>query len=300
MSQFIQLLAVGVAKGSYYALIALGYTMVYGIVKLINFAHGEVYMLGAFIGLGVFNLGADHLGWQAGGPVPLAACLLVAALVTPVLGLGLERLAYRPLRDAPRLAPLITALGASFALQQFVAVFITRDYPAYPALFPDWSYDVLGASIRGLWVFMAGLAVALMVGLDTFVRRTRWGQAMRATSEDRDTARLMGVDVDRIVALTFAIGSALAGVGGVLAGLHTGQAHFAMGFIAGLKAFTAAVLGGIGNINGAVLGAYVLGILETYGAFYLGGKWQDVFAFAVLIIVLVVRPTGLLGERVAA
>jgi branched-chain amino acid transport system permease protein len=300
VAQFIQLLAFGVAKGSYYALIALGYTMVYGIVKLINFAHGEVFMLGAFIGLGVFNLGAAGLGWEAGGLVPLVACLLVAALVTPVIGVGLERFAYRPLRDAPRLAPLITALGASFALQQFVAVFITRDFPRYPALFPDWSFDLFGASIRGLWLFMSGLALLLMVGLTAFIRATRWGRAMRATAEDRDTARLMGVDVDRVVALTFVIGSALAGVGGVLAGLHTGQAHFAMGFLAGLKAFTAAVLGGIGNINGAVLGAYLLGILETYGAFYLGGKWQDVFAFAILILVLTLRPSGLLGERVAA
>jgi branched-chain amino acid transport system permease protein len=288
VSQLIQLLAFGVAKGSYYALIALGYTMVYGIVKLINFAHGEVFMLGGFIGLGVFNLGAASLGWEAGGILPLAACLLVAALFTPLVGLSLERFGYRPLRDAPRLAPLITALGASFALQQFVAVF------------PDVSFDLFGATIRGLWVFMFGLAITLMVGLVAFIRRTRWGRAMRATAEDRDAARLMGVDVDRVVSLTFVIGSALAGIGGVLAGMHTGQIHFAMGFLAGIKAFTAAVLGGIGNIAGAVLGAYCLGILETYGAFYLGGQWQDVFAFAILILVLVFRPSGLLGERVAS
>jgi branched-chain amino acid transport system permease protein len=300
MGQFIQLLAFGVAKGSYYALIALGYTMVYGIIKLINFAHGEVFMIGAFVGLGVYNAGAAALGWEAGALLPLAVCLLAAAFVTPIVGVGLERLAYRPLRDAPRLAPLITALGASFALQQFVAVFVTRDYPSYPPLFPDVSIPFLGATIRGLWVFMVVLSVVLMVGLGAFIRRTRWGRAMRATAEDRDTARLMGVDVDRIVALTFVIGSALAGIGGVLAGLHTGQANFYMGFLAGLKAFTAAVLGGIGNISGAVLGAYALGIVETYGAFYLGGNWQDVFAFAILIIVLVLRPTGLLGERVAS
>jgi branched-chain amino acid transport system permease protein len=300
VAQLVQLFAFGVAKGSYYALIALGYTMVYGIIKLINFAHGEVFMLGAFIGLGVFNAGSAAFGWQAGQLLPLIVCLVVPALVTPVIGLGLERFAYRPLRDAPRLAPLITALGASIALQQFVAVFVTREFPKYPALFPDVSFDVFGASIRGLWVFMAVLALALMVGLAAFIRRTRWGKAMRATAEDRDTARLMGVDVDRVVALTFIIGSSLAGVAGVLAGMYTGQAHFAMGFLAGLKAFTAAVLGGIGNIAGAVLGAYVLGVLETFGAFYLGGRWQDVFAFAILIGVLVLRPTGLLGERVAA
>jgi branched-chain amino acid transport system permease protein len=300
VAQFVQLLAFGVAKGSYYALIALGYTMVYGIVKLINFAHGEVFMLGAFIGLGVFNVGASTLGWEAGAFLPLAVCLLLAAVITPVIGLGLERFAYRPLRDAPRLAPLITALGASIALQQFVAVFVTRDFTRYPALFPDVSFEIFGASIRGLWVFMVGLSVVLMAALAAFIKRTRWGKAMRATAEDRDTARLMGVDVDRVIALTFIIGSALAGIGGVLAGLHTGQAHFAMGFIAGLKAFTAAVLGGIGNIAGAVLGAYLLGVVETFGAFYLGGRWQDVFAFAILILVLVLRPTGLLGERVAS
>jgi branched-chain amino acid transport system permease protein len=300
VAQFVQLLAFGVAKGSVYALIALGYTMVYGIVKLINFAHGEVFMIGAFIGLGVFNAGAAAFGWQAGGLVPLIACLLIAGMVTPLVGLGLERLAYRPLRDAPRLAPLITALGASIFLQQFIAVFITRDFPQYPQLFPDVSFQLFGATIRGVWVFMLVLSVALMAMLATFVRRSRSGRAMRAASEDRDTARLMGVDVDRIVALTFIIGSALAGIGGVLAGMHTGQAHFAMGFLAGLKAFTAAVLGGIGNIAGAVLGAYLLGVVETFGAFYLGGKWQDVFAFAILILVLTLRPTGLLGERVAA
>ena len=190
--------------------------------------------------------------------------------------------------------------GLCVALQQFVAVFITREFPRYPALFPDVSFQLFGATIRGLWVFMLVLSLGLMAGLGVFIRRTRWGRAMRASAEDRDTAQLMGVDVDRIIALTFIIGSALAGVGGVLAGMHTGQAHFAMGFLAGLKAFTAAVLGGIGNIAGAVLGAYVLGVVETFGAFWLGGKWQDVFAFAILVLVLTLRPTGLLGERVAA
>jgi branched-chain amino acid transport system permease protein len=299
VAQFIQLLAFGVAKGSYYALIALGYTMVYGIIRLINFAHGEVFMLGAFIGLGVFNAGASAFGWQAESFLPLIACLLAAALITPLVGLGLERFAYRPLRNAPRLAPLITALGASIALQQFVAVFVTRNYVGYPRLFPDVSFEIAGANIRGLWLFMLAVAVTLMGALAWFVRATRSGRAMRATAEDRDTARLMGIDVDRIVALTFIIGSALAGVGGVLAGLHTGQINFYMGFLAGLKAFTAAVLGGIGNIAGAVLGAYVLGVLETFGSYWLGGQWQDVFAFALLITFLVLRPTGLLGERVA-
>jgi branched-chain amino acid transport system permease protein len=300
VDELIQQLANGITKGSYYALIALGYTMVYGIIQLINFAHGEVFMLGAFIGLWTFNLGASAFGWGAGSLVALFLVLLAAVLLTPLVGLGLERFAYRPLRNAPRLAPLITALGASFALQQLVAVFYTRGFPAYPKLFPDGSIMIAGAQIKYLWIFMVGLALLLMLGLAAFIRTTRMGKAMRATAEDRDTARLMGINVDMTIALTFIIGSALAGVGGVLAGLYLGQVNFFMGFIAGLKAFTAAVLGGIGNIAGAVLGAFLLGILETFGARYLGGQWQNVFAFAILILVLVFRPTGLLGEKVGA
>jgi branched-chain amino acid transport system permease protein len=272
---------------------------VYGIIQLINFAHGEVFMLGAFIGLWTFNLGVTAVGWSSTSPVALVVVLLVAALLTPLIGVSLERFAYRPLRHAPRLAPLITALGASFLLQQAVAVFYSRSFLSFPDLFPNVSIQVGGASIQLLWVFMVALAVALTLALTIFIRTTRLGKAMRATAEDPDTARLMGINVDMIIALTFVIGSALAGVGGVLAGMYLGQVNFFMGFIAGLKAFTAAVLGGIGNIAGAVLGAFLLGVLETFGAAYLGGQWQDVFAFCVLILVLVFRPTGLLGERVS-
>jgi branched-chain amino acid transport system permease protein len=304
VEELLQQLANGITKGSYYALIALGYTMVYGIIQLINFAHGEVFMLGAFIGLWTFNFGADHFNWAAGSIVALVSVLLMATALTPLVGLSLERFAYRPLRNAPRLAPLITALGASFILQQLVAVFYTRGFPAYPKLFPEGAFEFNfgsgGVTIQYLWVFMVVLSLGLTALLATFIRTTRLGKAMRATAEDRDTARLMGINVDQIIALTFIIGSALAGVGGVLAGLYLGQINFFMGFIAGLKAFTAAVLGGIGNIAGAVLGAFLLGILETFGARYLGGQWQDVFAFVILILVLVFRPTGLLGERVAA
>jgi branched-chain amino acid transport system permease protein len=298
VAEIIQQLANGITKGSFYALIALGYTMVYGIIQLINFAHGEVFMLGAFIGLWTFNFGASAFGWGAGSYIALLMVLLIPTLTTPLVGVGLERFAYRPLRNAPRLAPLITALGASFALQQLVAVFYTRGFPAYPKLFPDGSITIGGAQIKYLWIFMVVLSLLLMVALTAFIRATRLGKAMRATAEDRDTARLMGINVDMTIALTFIIGSALAGIGGVLAGMYLGQVNFFMGFIAGLKAFTAAVLGGIGNIGGAVLGAFLLGILETFGARYLGGQWQNVFAFAVLILVLVFRPTGLLGERV--
>ena len=299
MEELIQQLANGVTKGSYYALIALGYTMVYGIIQLINFAHGEVFMLGAFIGLWTFNLGASAFGWSGTSLVALVVVLLMATVLTPVVGLSLERFAYRPLRHAPRLAPLITALGASFALQQIVAVFYSRSFLAFPDLFPSTTFQIGGTSIQLLWIFMIGLALSLTFILTAFIRTTRLGKAMRATAEDADTARLMGINVDQIIALTFIIGSALAGVGGVMAGMYLGQVNFFMGFIAGLKAFTAAVLGGIGNIGGAVLGAFLLGILETFGAAYLGGQWQDVFAFGVLILVLVFRPTGLLGERVS-
>jgi branched-chain amino acid transport system permease protein len=299
VDELIQQLANGVTKGSYYALIALGYTMVYGIIQLINFAHGEVFMLGAFIGLWTFNFGATTFGWGGTSLIALVVVLLVATLLTPLVGLSLERFAYRPLRHAPRLAPLITALGASFALQELVAVFYSRSFLAFPDLFPNVSIQIGGARIQLLWVFMVALAVALTLALTIFIRTTRLGKAMRATAEDPDTARLMGINVDMIIALTFVIGSALAGVGGVLAGMYLGQVNFFMGFIAGLKAFTAAVLGGIGNIAGAVLGAFLLGVLETFGAAYLGGQWQDVFAFCVLILVLVFRPTGLLGERVS-
>ena len=300
MTRLLQTLLDSVTVGSLYGLIALGYTMVYGIIQLINFAHGEVYMLGAFIGLWTFNFGAAHFGWSSGSLVALVVVMLVAALLTPVVGVSLERFAYRPLRGAPRLAPLITALGASFALQQLVAVFYSRGQLQFPSLFPDTQFTIAGTTIKLLWVFMVAVALGLTFALTTFIRTTRPGKAMRATAEDPDTARLMGVNVDQIIALTFVIGSALAGIGGVLAGMYLHQINFFMGFIAGLKAFTAAVLGGIGNIAGAVLGAYLIGILETFGAAYLGGQWQDVFAFGVLILVLVFRPTGLLGERVGA
>ena len=269
MDEFVQQLANGVTKGSYYALIALGYTMVYGIIQLINFAHGEVFMLGAMIGLWTFNFGASAFGWSGTSLVALVVVMAMATLLTPVV--SLERFAYRPLRNAPRLAPLITALGASFALQQLVAVFYSRSFLSFPDLFPNTSFNLLGARIQTLWVFMIAVALLLTFTLTAFIRTTRLGKAMRATAEDPDTARLMGINVDMIVALTFIIGSALAGVGGVLAGMYIGQVNFFMGFIAGLKAFTAAVLGGIGNIGGAVLGAFLLGILETLGAAYLRG-----------------------------
>ena len=292
-----QLVWNGVFVGSFYALVALGYSMVYGIIKLLNFAHGDIYMLGAFVGFAALtSVGGIPASMSL---FALLIVMLLSMLLTGVAGVAIERLAYRPLRHAPRLAPLITALGASFALQQLVAVFYSRGQLAFPDLFPNTSFSILGANIQVLWVFMVGLALLLTFILTAFIRTTRLGKAMRATAEDPDTARLMGINVDQIIALTFIIGSALAGVGGVLAGMYLGQINFFMGFIAGLKAFTAAVLGGIGNIGGAVLGAFLLGILETFGAAYLGGEWQDVFAFGVLILVLVFRPTGLLGERVA-
>ena len=297
MAQFIQLLANGIAKGSYYALIALGYTMVYGIIQLINFAHGDIFMLGAFVGLWVFNFGATNLGFHAGSIPTLIVILLVPALAMPLVGVSLERFAYRPLRNAPRLAPLITALGASIVLEQLVAVFYTKGPVPYPAkLFPDHTFHVFGASIRLLYFFMVVLSLGLMFLLSTFVRATRLGKAMRATAEDRDTARLMGINVDQIIALTFVIGSALAGVGGVMRGMYLGQIDFFMGFIGGLKAFTAAVLGGIGNITGAVLGGFVIGFIENFASSIGQSRWSEFLVFMILTFVLIFKPSGLFGQ----
>jgi len=276
--------------------------MVYGIIRLINFAHGDVFMVGGFAGLATYTyiltpLGATHPFWIA---LPLV--MFVSMAVTGALGVSLERVAYRPLRFAPRLAPLITALGASIFLQN--AVFLW--YPGgkipqpYPRLFPSGGVSVAGASIEYLWIFMLVVAIVLMVALSAFVRATRLGKAMRATAEDKDAALLMGIDINQTIMLTFLIGSVLAAVGGILFGMYTGRIWFFDGFLVGLKAFTAAVLGGIGNIGGAVMGGFLIGVVEALVSGFVpqGGQWRDVVVFLILVGVLVFRPTGLLGERV--
>ncbi|MCZ7559139.1 MAG: branched-chain amino acid ABC transporter permease [Burkholderiaceae bacterium] len=294
----------GLVLGSVYALIALGYTMVYGILQLINFAHGEVLMMGAMVA-----------AWlvpkllAAGVPAPLALAIAVAAAipVCVLLSVAIERVAYRPLRNAPRLAPLITAIGMSIVLQT-VAMMIWKPNPiVFPDLLPTDPVPIFGAILAPKQILILVVAATMMAGLLLLVHSTRLGRAMRATAENPRIASLMGVDANGVIAATFAVGAALAAVAGVLVALNYNIAHFAMGFIPGLKAFTAAVLGGIGNITGAMLGGLLLGIIESLGAGYigdltggfLGSHYQDIFAFAVLILVLLFRPSGIMGERVA-
>jgi branched-chain amino acid transport system permease protein len=300
----LQQLLNGLILGSLYALVALGYTMVYGILELINFAHGEVVMLGAMVALAV-------LGALASSGLPAPVMLAIAAAVTIPVCMAtaflIERVAYRPLRRAPRLAPLITAIGVSIVLQNLAMIIWGRQYVSFPPIIDIHIYEIGGATVTNLQIAIVALAGLVMAGLLTLVRRTRLGRAMRATAQHAEVAGLMGVDVNKVISATFVIGAALGGLAGLLVAAYYGLAHYGMGFMLGLKAFTAAVLGGIGNIPGAMLGGLLLGIIESLGAGYigdltngfLGSHYQDIFAFLVLILVLVFRPSGLLGERVA-
>ena len=304
MDIFIQQLINGLTLGSIYALVALGYTMVYGILGLINFAHGEVVMIGALVALAVVK---PLLA--AGLPAPLVALigLAVAVLVCMALGATIERIAYRPLRNAPRLAPLITAIGVSIVLQQLAMLIWGRNYHPVPSLLPAAPHEIFGAQITELQLTIMAVAALTMAGLMLLVNRTKMGRAMRATAESPAIAALMGVDANRIIMLTFVIGSGLGALAGVMVSANYGIAHYHMGFLLGLKAFTAAVLGGIGNLGGAMLGGLLLGVIEALGAGYigdltggvLGSNYQDVFAFFVLIVVLIFRPSGLMGEKVS-
>ncbi|MFC4590083.1 branched-chain amino acid ABC transporter permease [Sphaerisporangium corydalis] len=291
-----QLIWNGLFVGSFYALVALGYSMVYGIMKLLNFAHGDIYMLGAFTGFAI--LGAVG-GISPGMALPaLLGVLVVTMGVTGLSGVLLERVAYRPLRNAPRLSLLITAVGASFTLEYGMRAAAGADPQVYPLRLGGTSAEILGARITLQQIALIIVAVALMVGLNLLVTRTREGRAMRAIALDPRTSALMGINVNAVISRTFFLGSALAGAAGVMAGAYYGKIDFLMGFLIGLKAFTSAVIGGIGNIPGTMLGGLLLGLLESFGTFWLGGEWRDVFAFGVLILFLSVRPTGLLGERV--
>ena len=310
MDIFLQQIVNGVVLGSVYALIALGYTMVYGILQLINFAHGDVLMVGALTGLTAINV---LLNFYPAAPGWLMFIVAISAAIPTcvILNVVIERLAYRPLRNAPRLAPLITAIGVSIVIQTLAMIIFTRNpqqvprmLPGDPFMMPVGEGEVL---ITATQVLIIALAVSLMAILVFMVEKTKLGRAMRATAENPRVAGLMGVDSNRVIVATFAIGAALAAVAGVLVASNYGQAHYAMGFMPGLKAFTAAVLGGIGNIYGAMVGGLVLGLVESLGAGYigdltgevLGSNYQDIFAFVMLIIVLTVRPSGLMGERVA-
>ncbi len=296
----------GLVVGSIYALIALGYTMVYGILNLINFAHGDVLMVGALTAYAVVT-GLHAVAPGIPGPVLLAAGLLAAIPVCIVVNVTIERVAYRPLRNAPRLAPLITAIGVSIILQTLAMIIFGRNYKVFPPLLPNAGINVGGAFITPTQIMILIVAALMMGGLVLLVEKTKLGRAMRATAENPRIASLMGVDSNRVIVATFAIGAALAAVAGVMIAANYSIAHFYMGFIPGLKAFTAAVLGGIGNIYGAMVGGLILGLVEALGAGYigdvthgfLGSDYQDVFAFLVLIIVLTLRPSGIMGERVA-
>jgi branched-chain amino acid transport system permease protein len=295
---FLQQLVNGLEVGSLYALIALGYTLIYGILELLNFAHGDVFMIGAFLAAGVAGLLVHNEVAAVPAGLAVGLMLLVAMGGAGLLGVGIERVAYRPLRNANRLAPLITAIGVSLFLESAVQVFVSPAPVLVPsnALVPQ---TVLHAGtvetpLTGLMLFAA--SVVLMIGLDLFVFRTRFGSAMRATAQDREAATFMGIDVDRVIMVTFFLASALAGLAGVLFGLRYGQADFFMGYLLGIKAFTAAVIGGIGNLRGAMVGGILLGLLESLVGGFISTQFTDTFVFLALISVLLVRPQGLFGQ----
>jgi branched-chain amino acid transport system permease protein len=286
--------------GAIYALIALGYTMVYGIIELINFAHGDVFMVGAFVSMWIMTVPLGLSDKPIDNPVQLALVLLAVVVVTMLfmglIGIIIERFAYRPLRHAPRLAPLITAIGVSFILQNIIQAIFSSSPIGVPQIFPRVKLDLLGGSIGVLNIFMVAVAVLLMIGLQLFVGRTRLGRAMRSTAQDREAAELMGVDINQTIAITFFIATALAGSAGVIQGLYFGSIQFNLGFFAGLKAFTAAVLGGIGNTTGAAVGGFMIAFIEVLAAQLGFSRWSEVAVFTVLILVLVFRPSGLLGQ----
>ena len=304
MDILIQQIINGLVLGSIYALVALGYTMVYGIMGLINFAHGEVVMIGAMVALSTIKLLLN-----SGLPIFIVIVIgLVAAVVVCMLvGYTIERVAYRPLRRAPKLAPLITAIGISIILQNIAMLIWGRSYHSFPPVFPATQYEVFGATVTALQVAIVVIAGLMMAGLMILIDRTRLGRAMRATSENPPIAQLMGVNINQIISFTFVVGSALAAVAGLMVSANYSIAHYYMGAMLGMKAFTAAVLGGIGNLPGAMLGGVLLGLIESLGAGYIGdltggvfgSNYQDVFAFLVLICVLVFRPSGLIGEKVS-
>jgi len=300
---FLQQIINGLTLGCVYAVVALGYTMVYGIIQLINFAHGEVVMIGAMVAFSVIMALAKSglppiVVVLIGTAVAVPACMLVAYLM--------ERIAYKPLRGAPRLAPLITAIGISIILQHVAMMIWGRSPMAFPQIIKPHTYEIGGALITSVQIAIILISFTLMGGLLLLVYRTKLGVAMRATSQRQDIAGLMGIDVNRVISATFVIGAALAAVAGVMIGTYYGQTQYTMGELLGLKAFCAAVLGGIGNLAGAVLGGILMGLVEALGTGYIGdltnnwfgSNYRDVFAFIVLILVLVFRPSGLLGERV--
>lgn len=291
----LQQLANGLILGSFYALVALGYTMVYGIIKLLNFAHGDLYMVGGFVGFLILSAISGLLGesWTA-----IVCSMVLSMLAVGLLGVIIQRVAYRPMLKAPRLSILITALAVSMILSNGVMAITDGEYLAFHT---DLGYEGLGFGNVFISYTQLALVVSaclLMVTLTFFVNKTLYGKAMRAIAIDQDACKLMGINVNRIIALTFFIGSSLAAAAGVMAGVYYGSLHFSMGFVIGLKAFTAAVIGGIGSIPGAMLGGLLLGLLEAFGTQipFIGSEWKDVFSFGLLILLLILKPTGILGK----
>lgn len=300
MELFLQQLINGLTIGTIYALIALGYTMVYGIIQLINFAHGEVFMVGAYVGLTVITI----FGFAAAATWPialvyLALILLVSMLACGLLGVFIDQIAYRPLRNSPRLVALISAIGVSFFLQNAVMLIYGPQDKGIPDILPSIKFIFGTVTLTLMQTIILGVAFLLMILLHLLVQHTEIGRAMRATSQDHKMAKLVGINVNRVISFTFFIGSSMAAVGGVLFGLYYHTINFHDGYLAGLKAFTAAVLGGIGNIPGAMLGGILIGLAEGFGAGYLASEWKNVFAFVILVFILLFKPTGLFGERIA-
>lgn len=294
MDYFIELFFSGLTRGAIYALIALGYTMVYGIIGLINFAHGEIYMIGAFTSFIVATI-LTILGFPALAIIVLTG--LAAVVWSASYGYTIEKIAYKPLRHAPRLSALISAIGMSIFLQNYVLLAQTSDFLPFPTLIPDFDFIEPVAHIVGSTDLVILITTAIiMVVLTGLIKYTKIGKAMRATAQDRTMAMLVGINVNRVISATFIIGSSLAAIGGLLIASHIGQINFYIGFLAGIKAFTAAVLGGIGSIPGAVLGSVVLGLTESFATGYVSSDYEDVFAFSLLVLILIFKPSGLLGK----
>ncbi len=298
MEQFFQQVTNGLAVGGIYALVALGYTMVYGVLKLINFAHGDLFTAGAYLGLTLVTTFA-MLG-RTGGLVGVGLLILMVMVLVAFLGAVLERTAYKPLRKSPRLSVVVSALGASIFLQNAIMLIYGARFLVFPQdILPSIPIHIFGVYIPLIRIFVLGLSFLMMLGLYLFIQKTRIGTAIRAAAIDQGAASLMGINVDRVILTVFLLGPALGGAAGLLVGLQYGNINFLMGWSYGLKSFTAAVLGGIGNIPGAMVGGLLLGVLEALGSAYISTSWKDAIAFCVLIVVLIVRPTGILGERVA-
>lgn len=292
---FTQQLVNGIVLGSFYALVALGYTMVFGVVKLLNFAHGDLYMVGGFAGFLILSFLAPFLG---PGWLGVAVSMVFAMIAVGIIGVVIERVAYAPMLSAPRLSILITALAVSLVLQNGMLTITRGQYVTFGADLGFGGINLGNLYINYKQIVLVGVSIVLMAGLELFVSRTQYGRAMRAVSVDKDMSRLMGINVSRVIAGTFFLGSALAAAAGTMAGAYYGSLWYFMGFLIGLKAFTAAVIGGIGSIPGAMLGGLILGLLESFGTQLpgVGSEWKDVFSFSVLIVVLVFKPTGLLGK----